>query len=302
MASRHWCFTSYEAIDWESLVDEGKVRYVILQREACPETKREHFQGYAEFPKPVRMSGVKALTGNNKIHLEKRRGTREEARDYCRKEESRVDGPWEFGSWEAGGSGARNDLKRCWEDLTNGASWKDLVENHPITFIKHHRGLKAAKFELDTAKYSKEQRDVQVTVYWGETGTGKTRAVYDSHQQGGLYRLCLGSTAVWWDGYNGEETILLDDFYGASSGIKHDTLLQLLDRYPFRLAVKGAHCWAQWKRVYITSNAHPRHWYPIKDSTGAETHEVSPALERRLHTIVYFGLDGVRQQEKPAEG
>ena len=39
-------------------------------------------------------------------HFEPRRGTRDQARDYCRKAETKVDGPWEHGAFGAGGQDA----------------------------------------------------------------------------------------------------------------------------------------------------------------------------------------------------
>jgi len=90
------------------------VRYAIWQREICPDTGRVHWQGYIEFASPQRPTALKTAIGvrrgdqrqrplrSGEIHWERRRGTREQARDYCRKQESRDprdgSGPFEWGT------------------------------------------------------------------------------------------------------------------------------------------------------------------------------------------------------------
>lgn len=80
----------------------GPIRYVCWQLERAPDTGRLHLQGYVEFFKPQRLRAAQQALRAPTAHLEKRRGTRDQARDYCRKEESRVQGPWEAGKWIGG--------------------------------------------------------------------------------------------------------------------------------------------------------------------------------------------------------
>jgi len=49
-SQRSYCFTSFN--ETEPKFQEG-VRYLIFQKEKCPETKRTHYQGYAEFTKKI---------------------------------------------------------------------------------------------------------------------------------------------------------------------------------------------------------------------------------------------------------
>lgn len=80
----------------ERLTDDPKVRYAIFQREQG-ENGTIHFQGYLELTRSQRMSYVKRLIP--RAHWESRIGTRDQARDYARKEETRIEGPWECGTW-----------------------------------------------------------------------------------------------------------------------------------------------------------------------------------------------------------
>lgn len=74
-------------------------RFVVWQREKGAEGT-EHLQGYIELHAPIRLSAmVEWLRG---AHFEPRRGTRDQARDYCMKEDSRLAGPWERGDFDTG--------------------------------------------------------------------------------------------------------------------------------------------------------------------------------------------------------
>lgn len=75
----------------DDLVIEDKVRYALWQREACPDTGREHFQMWVVTKKAIRKSGMaKMMPG---CHAEKQRGSDQECQDYCTKLESRVSEP-----------------------------------------------------------------------------------------------------------------------------------------------------------------------------------------------------------------
>lgn len=54
------------------------------------------------------------------------------------------------------------------------------------------------------------------------------------------------------------ENVVLDDFYG---WIPYHMFLNICDRYPVTLPVKGAHVIFKAKNIYITSNKEPKQWY-----------------------------------------
>lgn len=62
----------------------GGIVAMVIGREKCPDTGREHYQGYVRFDKNCRFSWWK----NNfpKVHVEPRKGTEGQAAEYCRKE------------------------------------------------------------------------------------------------------------------------------------------------------------------------------------------------------------------------
>lgn len=103
MTGRHYVFTVFNQHETEAdclalqqrLDRDDDVRYAIFQLERCDTTGRLHVQGYLEFKGPCRPPAAKRAIGNESAHVEKRRGSRQEARDYARKEETRVCGPFE---------------------------------------------------------------------------------------------------------------------------------------------------------------------------------------------------------------
>ena len=106
---RHICFTLNNPESDEIAFDPAITRYAVWQKESG-DNGTIHLQGYVEFLKSVSFKAAKKTIGNG-AHLEDRRGTRDQARDYCRKEETRIAGPWEFGTWISG-SGARTDIEQ----------------------------------------------------------------------------------------------------------------------------------------------------------------------------------------------
>lgn len=104
--ARSWCFTSY-ANDLD--IDTTKIKYGIAQREVCPTTNREHWQGYFSANNAIRFKAAKAIVRDNSAHVEPAKGTADQNYVYCTKLDSRKPDtqPWEFGSREALGQGKR---------------------------------------------------------------------------------------------------------------------------------------------------------------------------------------------------
>lgn len=81
--SRYWCFTlnNYTDEEVEQLMD-GNFGNIVFGYEKG-ENGTPHLQGYIEFEKKTRPSET---IKNKRIHWEKRKGSREEAFNYCIKD------------------------------------------------------------------------------------------------------------------------------------------------------------------------------------------------------------------------
>lgn len=272
MTSRNYCFTIYPEKEpefklWEKLPETAI--YMVFQYEKCPKTEKIHLQGYIEFDTPHRLKRAKELIGSNTIHLEKRKGTRDQARNYCMKTDTRIAGPFELGIWSNKSQGKRNDLEEVADAIKTGADYKTIFEINPGACIRYGKGIDRAIAAFEKNEFI----DKHVEVYWGPTHTGKSYAAWELC---GLQSTWSKPKGQWFDGYEGQENVIIDEFMG---DIEIGLLLQMLDRYPLRVQTKGG--FRNWKpkRIIITSNINPEEWYPgIRE-------ESKGALMRRLKVI-----------------
>jgi len=84
--SRAYCYTAWLKPVLQNCDDTVSVRYHIYGIEKAPTTQTEHYQGYIEFSIPIRVSRMKKIFQDNTMHIEKRKGTRIQAIDYCKKD------------------------------------------------------------------------------------------------------------------------------------------------------------------------------------------------------------------------
>lgn len=117
-----------------------------------------------------------------------------------------------------------------------------------------------------------------VIVYWGTTGTGKTRAFWDNVVD--LNDIWLYPGKEWFNGYAGQPICLFDEFSGSAMNLT--LLLKVLDRYPVMVPTKGAHSWWQPEEIYLTSNLSPEHWFPRAHPEHVQ------ALFRRFTNVVHI--------------
>ncbi len=274
---RRVCFTAFT--DEEPKFD-GNCTYLVYQREAGNETHKEHWQGYAEFKSAKSVKAIQKTCGIPNAHLENAKGTPTEAAEYCMKEETRLAGT-EFK--EHGErmpdpeQGKRNDILELRNKALNASSKTELLDDDAIipSMAKYGRFAEQCMM-AGLKKRTREFRHVEVIIHWGKAGTGKTRKAYED----GAHMIDM-SKSEWWDGYDGEKTILIDEFDGSETSITR--ILRLLDGYQCRLPIKGGFTYAQWTKVYITSNIDPDLW-----NWDRATPEQIIGLNRRITKRVKF--------------
>lgn len=145
------------------------------------------------------------------------------------------------------------------------------MEIPPDIFIRYYRSL--VSIGTDFAKPPAMER--KCIVFWGKTNTGKSRRAWE---EGGLESFPKDPRTKWWSGYRGQRHVIIDEFRGAVD-ISH--LLRWTDRYPVNVEIKGGSKPLLAETIWITSNIHPKEWYPELDE------ETFRALTRRLK-IVHF--------------
>jgi len=187
--------------------------------------------------------------------------------DYCFKEDTE---PLEI---DNRAQGARTDIHALYEKLKNGASMGDVMDLEPT--------LQHIQIAEKWQKYKAVKRPNgprQVLWFYGPTGTGKTRAAYEIDPDLLAIQPVTHTAPVWFDGYTGQKTVLLDDL--RPSAIAYAKLLRLLDRYTMQEQVKGGMVWANYETIIVTSALGPHEW--PTDDTGVEQ------LLRRIVTVKKF--------------
>ncbi len=258
---------------------EDKMEYLVYQEE-IGESGTYHFQGYCEFRTALVLSSVKALLGGPSVHVEARRGTADQAIAYAKKEETRIDGPFEFGTPKK--QGKRIDLEGFKDAVMSGSRKRDLVDEHFGIIARYPKFYD----QLTMMNRPERTKELVVTLLIGDTGLGKTRSVMSQYgADPDFFVAPLNNGTMWYDTYDGHSKVLLDDFGGASSHISLCSLLRLLDRYPVLVPTKGSHTWWLPNEVFVTTNLLPRNWYKW-DNRG----EQYWALARRFHKVRLYYL------------
>lgn len=269
--AKHWCFTinnyTNEDIERIRLVANGNQSSYLVYGLERGESGTQHIQGFASFKSRLRLSQLRQLL-STRGHFEIARGSPQQAAEYCKK-----DGDYhEFGTPPVG-QGTRSDLQTVQERIKSGASKDEIRDEFFGVYAKYPRAIDNYIADLQPPR----NWETEVIVFWGKTGKGKTRAVFEFIDHSQIY---VHPGDSWFDGYNGQSVALFDDFNG--SEFKLSYLLKLLDRYPMKVPIKGSY--VNWlpKHIFITSNKDPKEWY-----MGAHE-EQRNALFRRIKTIRHF--------------
>jgi len=199
------------------------------------------------------------------VHIELTRSVA--ASNYVWKEETRVAGT----QFELGELPLSRARPTDWVRIRELAIQGNLEEIPADVYVRYYNGLR----RIATDHLQPIAMERQCSVFWGPTGTGKSRRAWE---EASLEAYPKGPKSKFWDGYRGHEHVVMDEFRG---DIDIAYLLIWLDRYPVIVEVKGSSVVLRAKRVWITSNLDPREWYPNVDA------ETKQALYRRLN-ITYF--------------
>jgi hypothetical protein len=269
-SSRHFCFTFNNpgAADLVTLFTiKPEVRYAIWQLEKG-ESGTPHYQGYIELVKTCRVSSMAKLIP--RAHFEVRRGTREEAREYCRKDEGRLAGPWEYGTW-TGGQGARTDLSKLRELLLAGMTEKEISDEDFELWFRTYKGIREWMLLHPTERTER----TQFHAFIGDTGTGKS-SLCKELSPNAFWK----PSGPWFDGYNGQEDIVLDE--ADKQGLPLGSFLTLADRFNLKVPVKGGFQDFVAKKIFATSNLPLDQWFPAADGVEMK------AFLRRVDSITKF--------------
>lgn len=246
--SRKWVFTLFDTtIDFKDIceINSNLINYLYTGLETAPKTGKLHYQGFIQFKRALRRKQLQTIL-NNKCWCNPMKGSFKDNEAYCSKQKHK--NVWfEFGTWSK--QGQRNDLLNIKDMIDKGATMMQVAQDHFGDYIRYHRGLEKYKSMYDK-KTATNRRNVKVTLICGPTGSGKTSSVLDKHNDD-VYTVEFSHSNIWWDGYEDEKVILLDDY---DNNFRITRLLRILDQYKLQIPIKGGFKYAKWDEVYITTN------------------------------------------------
>ncbi len=244
----------------QDVPDLKHFEYLVVGKE-IGEDGTPHIQGYGVFINRKRLAGAKKLLP--RAHLEIKRGTPLEASEYCKKENDYR----EYGDLpRTQGERERHDWEVAYELAKKGdfsAIPKDML-------IRNYHAFKRIRQDNPTPVGSLD--DVCGLWFHGKTGVGKSHQARSRYP--GLYDKPINK---WWDGYRGEDTILLDDVDRHHMSWLGPFLKRWSDKYSFPAEHKGTTVQIRPKRIIVTSQ------YVLDDLI--EDAKLLSALKRRFKEI-----------------
>lgn len=253
--------------------------YVTFQQETAG-SGTEHLQGYFVLSKRQRLRWIKRnFAVFERAHLERRRGSHAQARDYAQKERTRKEHtmPYIFGEEPVHGNSGRkgkNDFTCFLEDTKKGMKWKQLMEKYPNVVGRYQSGSR----NMYETFCSHRKGKPKIIVYYGPSGAGKTYTALKRYPEA-YYAPWPTGGRWWWPNYQGEEVVIMNEF---RHQVKMDVLLTLFDYSPMWVEGKGTNMKCQATKFIVTTNIPPHRWYPKL------TIEEASMLHRRLKEFGKF--------------
>lgn len=260
--SRAFCFTLNNYTEAE--VAEFKAWnciYLIFGKEVGVEGT-PHLQGYVSFANAKQMKALKKLS--QRAHWEIARGTPKQASEYCEKDGDVFEkGERPKSQIEKGALG-----KAKWDFALLCGVEKRMDELDSQMLIQCGAKIQYAAQIVNNKKRKLPDLDVLDNEWrWSrKTGTGKTRGA--KLENPGYF--IKAAKSKWWDGYEGEDVVILDDL-DPTSREQAQFIKNLADHGGVWAEKKGqAAIWIRPRRIIVTSNYPIEEVYPMGDWAPVE--------------------------------
>lgn len=242
--ARRWCFTlnNYEEHGWENwqqkLVEQFEllVEYLVCEEEVG-EQGTSHLQGYIKFRNQMRFTTLQQKF-NGAAHLEVARGTDEDNRNYCTKDNGNI---FEIGKPNERTICKKNDWKKLVDDYCSMDFTLFRVRYPKESLIYLNKLQQMASVLKESEGYTEWNGDLTTKNYWiyGPPRTGKTK--WARSQSTNLYHKLYSK---WWKSNMGHpDLIIIEDFpcFQQTNGALGQHIKLWADRYTFTAEYKGGH-------------------------------------------------------------
>lgn len=226
-------------------------------------------------------------------HIEQTVGTVQENIDYLKKQGKWAKSPKAKlaipGTFEEFGTvpiqkGKRSDMEELYQLVKGGYSNAEILAINN-DYILNIDKLDKLRTTLLTDKYKGIRRlDMEVVYITGETGTGKTRYILDTHGDADVYR--VSDYLHPFDNYACQPVLVFEEY---RSQLKLSDMLNYCDIYPIVLPARYANKYACYSTVYIVSNWLLEEQYSDIQITQRTSWE---AFLRRIKKVIVFRKNG----------
>jgi len=262
-AAKCWCFTKHYGGPGQASHEEALAQienlfehanYVVTGDEVAPTTLQKHFQGYAQFERKLRLSQL--VKWVSQCHWTIARGSDQDNFNYCSK-----GGKFsEVGERRdtTGGAAGKAATEERWKRARTAAVMNQLADVPDDIYVKSYAAICA--IAKDNMKLPADAGGPTGLWIYGPSGSGKSRKAREDYP-GAYFKLAN----KWWDGYHGEEAVILDDFDKVHSVLGYHLKIWA-DRYAFIGEVKGGAVPARPKHFVVTSNYSPEDIWQDKET------------------------------------
>lgn len=233
--TKWWYVTMWDMdYDYEQLISLGQISFCRVGGvELCPTSDKPHkhviMRTHNSKPKTKTGFGwvakqIKRVECHTHPDVDWMKGDIPQGTAYGSKDDEEECRTIDYGVMPA--QGTRTDLELIKDEVLEGKQTVEKIACEQPN-IYHQYGRTLSKIE-DIA-LRRKFRTWMTTCEWiyGPTGTGKSHKAFENYDPESHY--LYPNDNGWWDGYNGQEIVIINEFRGE---IKYSELLDLIDKWP----------------------------------------------------------------------
>jgi ssDNA-binding Zn-finger/Zn-ribbon topoisomerase 1 len=245
---RGFCFTLFNYTDeLKQKIRQLLPVYLVYGHETCPTTGKAHLQGYIYFKNARSSKSLYKLVPGWAVY--KCKGTVEENYTYCTKgTDIYEEGTKPATHFEKGIRGGAAECER-WDNARTAARDGRFDDIDSDLYIRYQNSFKRLRTEDGPQPPDLESRQTYGVWIYGPPRTGKSHYVRTN------YPNCyLKDINKWWDGYQGEPVVLIDEITPDHASFMMPLLKKWVDKWKFSAEFKGGRKVIRPENVFVTSN------------------------------------------------